>query len=284
MHLLMISIALFLALIIRLLVPVSIISSQNRWRRSLLYFVVPPLLLLMTVVAVISMGYHGQMLGWQASWSSYLLTLGFLSFAIIKGIQLSYQGWCSIQNIRHYPQGIIEGKKARILDFSFPYSAQIGFWKPELVISQGLLNTLDKDHVNAVIAHEEAHANYKDTFWFFWLGWLRSITSWLPKTESLWEDLLLLREIRADRQATQQVDPLILAESLLIVSQKIHQISALNTPDFFAAAFHDKIDSDRLKERIDALFDESETLSYNQFDWSMILLTLLPLVSIPFHC
>ena len=82
-----------------------------------------------------------------------------------------------------------------------------------------MLDALDRPHLDAVLAHEQAHVYYRDTFWFFWLGWIRSFTIWLPNTEAVWQELLLLRELRADRQATEQVDFLLLAESLLIVAQ-----------------------------------------------------------------
>lgn len=284
MHSLMILIALLLAWGIRLCVPLSLIPWSNRWQRSLVYFVAPPLLLLMTAIAVILMGYHGEMLGWPASRFSYLLAIIFLGFALVRGGQLGYQGWSSTKSVQDYPTQTVNGKLARIVNIAFPYSAQIGFWQPELIMSQGLLNTLDADHLDAVIAHEQAHANYRDTFWFFWLGWLKKITPWLPYTEALWEDLLLLREIRADQQATQQVDPLILAESLLIVAQEINHISTVNALGIVEAAFHDINTTNRLKERIDALFDESDYLGFDNFDWRFVLFTFLPLFSVPLHC
>ena len=54
-------------------------------------------------------------------------------------------------------------------------------------------------------------------FGFFWWGWLRRLTEWLPHSKELWQELLLLRELRADQWAAQQVDPLVLAESLLLM-------------------------------------------------------------------
>ncbi|HAC62177.1 MAG TPA: Zn-dependent protease with chaperone function [Cyanothece sp. UBA12306] len=284
MHLLMIIIALSLAGVIRFCTPLSLIGWTTRWQRSLFYFVFPPLLLLMTTVAIVVMGYHGTMLGWQSSLYSYLLAVTFLIFAIISLIKLAYQGWQSIKKINGYPEAIIAGKKARIIDIPVPYSAQIGFWNPEMVVSQELLNTLDQDHLMAVIAHEEAHANYQDTFWFFLLGWLGRITFWLPHTNNLWQDLLLIREIRADQQASQQVDPLLIAESLVIVARKINNITLNNSPEIMVATFHDKVLSNRLNERIDALLTESENNICNSLNLSYIFLTFVPLVFIPFHC
>ncbi|MGP0128096.1 MAG: M56 family metallopeptidase [cyanobacterium endosymbiont of Rhopalodia musculus] len=283
MHLLMIVVALILAWSIRLYTPLSHIPWTTRWQRSLFCFVFSPLLLLMTAIAVMVMGCHGKMLGWQSSWYGYLFAIGFLIFTTTSIVKLAFQGWQSIQTTNNYPQKIIEGKTVRLLDTSLPYSAQVGFWNSKLVISKGLLDTLDKDHFSAVVAHEEAHTQYRDTFWFFILGWLGYISPWLPKTDELWQDLLLLREIRADKRASQQVDPLLIAESLVIVAQKIHVISENITTGVMEVAFHDKVISGRLNERIDALLSESTNPVITSWKLSYILLTLTPLSLIPFH-
>ncbi|WP_107668168.1 M56 family metallopeptidase [Cyanothece sp. BG0011] len=282
MHLMMIITALGLAVGIRLSSPLWS-YKMSRWQRSLITFMVPPLLLLMTAIAVICMGYHGEMLGFQASRFSYLLTIVFLGFSVIRGLEITYRGWLSIQKIKSYPQTTINHNPARIIDLTLPYSAQVGFWNSELIISNGLLETLDHDHLKAVIAHEKAHAHYHDTFWFFWLGWLKRISFWLPQTNELWQDLLLLREIRADQKAAQTVDPLTLAESLLIIAQEIKKIVTSDGLGVLEAGFNDVEMNNRLEERIDALFNESDYFRFEAIDWHYILLILLPLVSIPFH-
>ncbi|ACK72650.1 conserved hypothetical protein [Gloeothece citriformis PCC 7424] len=287
MHLLMILTALGLAWGIRLFAPSLTKNSLNYWQRSLFFFLFPPLLLLMTSVAVIVMGYHGQMFGLEASWYSYLLAGIFLIVALVSGVKLAYQGWHSVKNLSSHPQKTVFGKPARILNIDFPYSAQIGFWKPELVISQGLLNTLDQEHLQAVLAHEQAHDDYHDTFWFFWLGWLRSFTRWLPHTERLWEELLFLREVRADYQASKQIDALVLAESLLIVAQQVTQTSFEFSAGNCSAALHDSIHQNRLGERINALLSEDkpvESESYTYWSWGWLPLSLLPLTTVPWHC
>jgi hypothetical protein len=170
------------------------------------------------------------------------------------------------------------GKNSRVLDNPILFSALIGFWQPELLVSQGLLNTLDSAHLQAVLKHEQGHYYYRDTFWFFWLGWVRSYTAWLPNTEALWQELLLLREMRADRWAAQQVDPLLLAEALLVV------VSTLRVSDNCCAAFSCAAPRSRLEERIEALL--ASELSYHQpslWSWAWVLLAFLPLAAVPFH-
>ena len=284
MHTLMILIALAIALSIRTMPLQPIKNWRKRWQRSLFFFLFPPLLLLMTAVAVLCMGYQGMMFGWQASWLSYILAVGFLIWACILLVQLFKQANQSQQQIRVYPRQEIEGKIARILATNFPYSAQIGFWQPELIVSQGLLDSLDSEHLKAVLAHEQAHYNYRDTFWFFWLGWFRSFTAWLPNTESLWKELLLLRELRADRQAIQQVDALLLAESLLVVAQQANQFSLFHSSIGFCAALHDTISDNRLAERIDLMLSEQNFApSSLWWSWSWIILIFLPLITVPWH-
>lgn len=280
MHLIMIAIALAIAWGVRLSWSRASKPWTQRWQHALFFFLFPPLLLLATAVAVLCMGTQGKMLGLEAGWLSYLLALNLLGVAGICLFKLLYQGWSACQNIRTYPQTVVAGKSLRVLEIPFPYSAQIGFWQPELVITQGLLETLDSAHLQAVLAHEQAHADYHDTFWFLGLGWLRSWTCWLPHTEALWQELLLLRELRADRQAAQSVNPLFLAEAILEVAR-----APLKSPESFCAPLSCAAPPNRLQERIEALLNPPESLAspVQAWNWSWILLAFLPLVTVPLH-
>lgn len=283
MHLFMIIIALGLACLIRLL-PVSTTNYWwQQWQRSLFTFLFPPLLLLTTAIAVIFMGYHGQMLGLPASWFSYSLASLFLIFSLIVLLKNIYQINNITKAINKYPRQMIGQQAARIFPSQFPYCAQIGVIKPKLVISQGLIDSLDEEHLQAVLAHENAHSQYGDSFWFFWFNWLYNCTAWLPNTEKLWQDLLFLREIRADQNATQYVDGLLIAESLLIVNQNIHQLSHFSPSDL-CVAFHDTTAQSRLEERIDALLaDNNSSVTNITENWCYLGLVLLPLMTVPFH-
>jgi hypothetical protein len=283
MHFLMMIIGLALAWGIRYLglsSPETLTAGtlESRWQKMLGLFLFSPLLLLMTAIAILCMGPSGRMVGHWEGWFSYDLALGFLAWAIASGGKLAWEGYQTVQRLRQNPMIELQGSSARLLETPTLYSAQVGFWQPELVVSQGLLSNLDADHLEAVLIHESAHAHYHDTFWFFWLGWLRRLTLWLPGTATLWQELLMLRELRADRYAAQQVDPLVLAESLLLV------VSAPMTQSELCAAFGWDGSSDRLTERIDSLLTAPSSQPPAR-SWSMswLLLVLLPLMTIPFH-
>ena len=281
MHSLMLLLALTIAVSLRWFLP----SYQRRWQTTLFFFLFPPLLLLMTVISVVCMGYRGQMLGYTSSLISYFSAIIWLVFAIFCLIKLSYQTWQTHRDFSSYPLKKITAQKARVLAIDFPYSARVGFWKSQLIVTQGLLNLLDQEHLQAVLAHEQAHQEYHDTFWFFWLGWLRSMSSWLPNSENLWSELVFLRELRADKYASGQVDYLLLAESLLLVAEKVNQVAEINFSDSCCVALNDHSLNNRLLERIDALVESEnpELPRFNYQVWLLLSLSLAPFLLLPLH-
>ena len=281
MHSLMLLLALTIAIGLRWFLP----SYQRRWQITLFFFLFPPLLLLMTVISVVCMGYRGQMLGYNSSLISYFSAIIWLVFALFCLIKLSYQTWQTHRYFSSYPLKKITAQKARVLAVDFPYSARVGFWKSELIVTQGLLNLLDQEHLQAVLAHEQAHQEYHDTFWFFWLGWLRSMSSWLPNSENLWSELVFLRELRADKYASGQVDYLLLAESLLLVAEKVNQVAEINFSATCCVALNDHSLNNRLLERIDALVESEnpELPRFNYQVWLLLSLSLAPFLLLPLH-
>ncbi len=279
MHLMMIAIALGLAWGLRLIPLSSHGTWEERWQRSLFGFLISPLILITTALAIVFMGPEGSMLGFPASRLSYGLAVTFLLVTLILGLRLRDRAQKTCAKISTYPSQNIAGNSVKLLALDLPYIAQIGFWQPQLVISQGLLDILDREQLTAVLAHEQAHLYYRDTFWFFFLGWLSAVTSWLPNTEALWQELLLLREIRADLQAAQTVDALVLAESLLMVAQ-----TPGKAPLCFCATLYSGLKSDRLAQRIDALIGTAQLPNRsNLWCWSWLLLVFIPWLAIPFH-
>lgn len=278
MHLIMILAALAVAYWSRCRWKAPQGTWNERWQRSLFLFLFPPLLIFMTVIALLCMGPQGKMGGLHTGWFSYVFALACLAFFNLLCIKLAWLGWQSVKSARNCPLVHLAGRQARLLNTEALFAGQIGFWRSELVVSQGLLQTLSPAQLETVLAHEQGHHHYRDTFWFFWLGWMRSCTGWLPNTDALWQELLVLRELRADAHAALQVDPLLLAESLLLVVSNMHVDS-----ETFCAALGSS-GGDRLEQRIDALLAQPQpTPQMNIRFWHSFLLAFLPLVAVIFH-
>jgi Zn-dependent protease with chaperone function len=246
-------------ILLLLLIPVSIgvrwawqssrRAWRDRWKAALSAFLIPPILLIAMAIAILYMGVSGQMFGISVGWPGYVLAWTVIGITLTSLAYRGWLGWRSLHQVRQWPQFMWAGGTGRILDSPRLFAAQIGFWRPELVVSQGLLSELTPEQVRAVLIHEQAHTHYRDTFWFFWLGWLCWLTAWLPKTRALWQELLFLREIRADYRATREADALLLAETLLQVVRSPIDFSS----NFPTATLTEPEVGDRLTERIDFL-------------------------------
>ncbi|MBE9028682.1 M56 family metallopeptidase [filamentous cyanobacterium LEGE 11480] len=304
MHLLMLAMSLGLALALRLVwlrYEAAATGWQARWNWVRVAFVLPPLVLITTAIALFWMGpichmaHHQMIRGWQG-----MLTYGWASIYLILlailGLRLLLDGGLALWRLRRYPPVALTltapqaapQSMARLIPTDLPFIAQIGLWRPQLVVSQGLLNHLDDEHLAAVLCHEAAHQHYADTLWFAGLGLLRRASRWLPQTEALWQELLLLRELRADRWAAAQVDPLLLAEALYTV------VSAPQSMQFgameFGAAFNEALVRDRLNERVDALLqpdlsDDAVSAPFKSvwFIGCALMVALLPLLTLTLH-
>ncbi|BFM40296.1 M48 family metalloprotease [Synechocystis sp. LKSZ1] len=284
MHGLMVLLAMAIALMLR----GSLVWRRTplTWTTALWCFVCPPLLLLMTALAIVWMGYQGEMLGWAASLGSYLLAWAFLGWAV-WGLGQRWQEIGSLdQQIQALQPTELQGQTIHLLETAFPYSAQVGFWRSRLIVSQGLIDRLNPEQLQAVLAHEAAHHHYRDGLCFFCLGWLRQMTAWLPHSERLWQELLLLREMRADQKATEKADALALAEALLLVTQASQQQPFHPVLETGAVPFYQH--QQRFQVRIENLLQPVSTTpafpnSYQPWLLLGIILILAPLAFIPFH-
>jgi Zn-dependent protease with chaperone function len=252
---------------------------QRRWNLGLGAFLFAPMLLLTSAIAVFWMGPRGRMVHRGEGWMTYGLSFGFLAAAVAIAIAISLEAWQTCRRLNQLPTAEAQGHTVRLLPHKTPFIAQIGLWQPQLVVSQGLLDTLDAEHLAVVLMHEQAHVHYRDTFWFFCLSGLKRLTDWLPQNQALWQELLVLRELRADRWAAQQVDGLLLAEALLAVVS----VPYGETYSVACAAFDSEVMRDRLTERIDALLDNTEPMPQNNFFWLWFPLVLVPFLVVPFH-
>jgi len=254
-----------------------------RWNHALATFCLPLLLLLSASVAVLWMGHHGHMMGMPVSpvgcWLGRLvLALVGVLFLFSLGRALWFQA-----RVRHLPWITLPGgERVRCLEGNAPFAAQVGCWRSQVVVSRGWLNQLTEPEQLAILRHEQAHACYRDLFWFFWLGLARRLTLWLPATDDLWQELLLLREIRADRWAMQDTDPILLAE-LLVKLARSPMAEHEHQPLTIGFCGHGSVE--RLEQRVEALVNQASLPAAvpQRGELAWIFVTVMPLMLVCFH-
>lgn len=284
MHFLIIIIAIISAYLIRLISQHNYFKPKKSWNYSLFFFVTPALLIIMSCFAIIAMGYKGKMWGYEATMISYGLACLYLIYGlIIFGKYIVDVKQNSAPSTPSYTAKIGE-ENYQLLSTNLPYAGLITNLKfplisSTLVISQGLIDLLSPEHLQAVIEHEKAHQKHQDPLIFFWLSFCKRMTFWLPHNEEIWSNLVLFRELRADATASEKVDFLLLAESLVMVTEAMINHQEINNNDYSCA-----FTNSRLQERIEALINQNttvETVNWYQLSWTIII--FIPLLIIPFH-
>jgi hypothetical protein len=263
-------------------------SWRLRWQSALTAFCLPPLMVVLAAGAVLYMGHHGTMMGWSVSPMGCWVSRGVLGWFGGVGVYALGQAAKTEWWLRHQATvSLPTGGQARCLEIDLPVAALVGLSPASLLVSRGWLEQLTLAEQQAMVAHEQAHADYGDPLWFWGLGVIRRFASWLPHTQALWEELLLLREIRADQQAASTHDPLLLAELLVNLSRQMTLAAQGNTPDIAPyLGFNEPLSLSRLEQRVNALLApdviaEPTALRLQPLLW--LLVTALPLAAPWFH-
>jgi Zn-dependent protease with chaperone function len=262
-----------------------------RWRWALTAFLISPVMLIVVAIAILIMGSQGLMFGLSVCYVGNLLSTGILVYAVLNLLYLMWQERQTYRSVAKLPKMVVMNSHvAYCADVDTVFAGYVGVWNPLLIVSQSLLSTLSSEQIEAVFAHENAHLNCKDNVLFFYLGWLRRMTSWLPGTTVLWDELLLLREVRADCYAAQSVDALIVAEALLAVVQSTLQSTPYpysTVPSGLNVAFTSTTESPaRLAERIETLLSYSSQPTVETAPGLLTWLLLsagFPFLSVLFH-
>ncbi len=170
-----------------------------------------------------------------------ILWTGALSAIALRTLSTWIQRHRNLQDLlQALDQKLVGNARARILPWPEPFLGLIGVWRPQLVISEGALQILSREELQAAILHEEAHRqlrhNVKDLA-------LRIMIAGLPYRlrQKLYEGYVYLREVEADQQVP---TPTALASALL-------KASTVTSPLEYSLALHSH--SSILRSRLEYL-------------------------------
>lgn len=97
-----------------------------------------------------------------------------------------------------------------------PGAFATGVRRPQILLSEELLEILDDDELDALLAHEIAHIEARDLLVVSTSGFLRDLVAWNPVAHLSLRKLALDRELEADRRAAAMTRrPLAVASGLL---------------------------------------------------------------------
>lgn len=259
-----------------------------RWQSALVAFCLPPLMVMLSAGAVLAMGHQGTMMGWSVSPIGCWVSLGVLGFASGVVAHTLMRAAATHLRLRQYQTVTLPtGGHARFMDTDLLVAAQVGLWHSSLLVSRGWLEHLTQAEQQAMVAHEQAHADYRDPLCFLGLGMIRRFSNWLPNTQTLWEDLLLLREIRADQIAARTSDPLLLAELLVKLSRQMTLATQGYSSDIESyVGFNDSLSLSRLEQRVNALLEPDSVAEPAVPGWGRLMwliIAVLPLATTWLH-
>ncbi len=150
-------------------------------------------------------------------------------------------------------------------------SYTIGLLRPRVVISNGLLDTLDADEIQAVLSHEEGHLAGRDNLLILVARTLAHAFVLVPGVRFSYARLRRALELAADSYARRATgDPLVVASSLQKFARRL---TVPGSAPLVTAAFADE---GHVVERIQGLLGEEPTYRWRRwFAGAALFLTLV---------
>lgn len=169
---------------------------------------------------------HHHLCLWHPATHSHNSMAMLIPFLVIipATLLLGLTGWRIFQE-RRLIQSLVNTSRAsdfstnvRLLDHEDPIALTVGWVRPTILLSTGLINSLSAESLQAVLAHEHAHVRRRDT----WLAALdRFAASMLPQrvAKPLLHQIHISRELACDTEAAQNAEPLHIARALTEVAR-----------------------------------------------------------------
>lgn len=109
-------------------------------------------------------------------------------------------------------------ERVRVVDGLPNPAFTAGFWRPRIFVAAELTSVLEQAQLDAVLAHEAAHARRRDPLRLSALRFLASTLFYLPALRRMADDLADEAEIDADDAAAARGSPLVLASAILALA------------------------------------------------------------------
>ncbi|WP_191560373.1 M56 family metallopeptidase [Metabacillus idriensis] len=152
-------------------------------------------------------------------------------------------------------------------------SLTMGFIRPKIILSTGLLNLLDESEKQAVILHEIFHQKNRDPLKLFILSVSSSVMWYIPILSWFYLKYKVIREILADHNAISRLESsAYLGSALLKLLKNSHKKKRLS---FLYAPFADTAINLRMQKIIDPSAEAPLNLPFQKAAISLIVFFML---------
>ncbi|SFM01449.1 BlaR1 peptidase M56 [Paenibacillus sp. 1_12] len=169
-----------------------------------------------------------------------------------------------------------EAAGIHIVSSKKPMAFTMGYLKPRIFVTTGLLHLLDNEEIKAVLYHEKQHQQSADPLKILILSLCASMFWYIPLLKWMLHHYKIAREIVADQYAIQQLGSSIELGSALL---KLVKKSPAFTMPFTYASFADT----SVNYRINQILDPQAKISFKPpITSTLISLQIIVLISILF--
>ncbi len=105
---------------------------------------------------------------------------------------------------RRYRRTGSEEQPIIVIEHAAPLAFAVGFFKPKIVLSTGLMDLLDAEELEAVVHHEMFHRKHGDPLKTFLMSLVASVMWYIPILKSFHHNYKIVREVLADNYAIEQ--------------------------------------------------------------------------------
>ncbi|MEI4768989.1 M56 family metallopeptidase [Psychrobacillus sp. FJAT-51614] len=139
-----------------------------------------------------------------------------------------------------------------VISYPIPIAITMGFIRPKIVVSTGLINLLNEEELKAVIAHENFHQENRDPFKIFLLTLCSSTMRYIPILKWFNEKYRIIQEVLADEFAIEKQETSMYLGSALL---KILKVGKQERMPFTYASFADTSVNYRIQYILNPLKD-----------------------------
>lgn len=135
-----------------------------------------------------------------------------------------------------------------VLSHPTPIALTMGFIKPKIILTTGLINLLTLDELTAVISHEQYHKEHRDPFKVFLLSLSSSMIWYIPIQQWIYEKYRVIQEVLADEFAIKEQKTSVNLGSALLKMLKLGKSGKM---PFVYVSFADTSVNYRIKNILD---------------------------------